>query len=590
MSRLMEAIADIWRRREYRKSSSVLTRLAHLATEGAGSTYSASLSFTLPHNQRHGAQYQISYSLTVHKRCKCVDLGECTSCYNGCALDAKDQFDFDRSRSWHADSEAILQMTQAVGRLPGLSHISISFIDDRGSSDDSSRKLDRKADDLIDRLLPVLRESLCSQGASSQLSRIELYIRAQQRRLPVLASDFLTLPGATPSLQSLKIFEYHNLHSRSISAPEDDAKSIASFLRANTSLRSLLFRLNIRSWAQILPALEIIMKPLRLSKALKHRHKQQGGDLVLQQLELELAVDDYGNAYETVKVMARVLDIAGLQFAVGEFSLSIYPFNLNFKLVMRIERGAFVELHVPRCNETGARAVEEALRLNRGPSVLSLDAHPPRVVRTILSPLIPDQNGHQANTSVSTLRLLNITSMTQISTVRLQQERLEEVANMMKSNSALDHLEVSSWYQATDPPSRRRYGLEYPQCSSNSPVVTQLQSRLRPEGNLRSFTFYGQHMGSDSAASVIAGDSTIQSFLPYIVYELPLLDADGRSSLCCVSIARVQLSQKTTMFVCEGQAASSKELTRRRWRRCSVGSTCGRTKVPHMPAHHDLVL
>jgi hypothetical protein len=587
----MEAIADIWRRREYRKSSSVLTRLAHLATDGAGSTYSASLSFTLPH--RHDAEYQISYSLTVHKRCKCVDLGECTSSYNVCALDANDQFDFHKSRSWHEDSEALLQMTQAVGRLPGLSHVSFSFIDRRGSPDDSSCKLDRKVDCPIDRLLPVLRESLCSQGASSQLCRIELYISAHRRRLPVPASDFLTLPGATPSLQSLEILEYHNLHSRNIPAPEEDAKRIASFLRANTSLRSLRFRVNIHSWKQILPVLEIIMEPLRLSKidgALKHRHKQQGGDLVLQQLELELAVGNYGNAHEAVNVMARVLDIAGLQFAVGEFSLSIYPFDGNFKLVMRIEHGAFVKLHVPTCNEIGARVVEEALRLNRGPSVLSLDAHPPRVVRTILSPLIPDQNGHQANTSVSTLRLLNITSIAQISTVELQQGRLEEVANMMKSNSALEHLEVRSWYQAMDPPSRRRYSLDCPQCSRNSPVVTQLQSRLRPEGNLRSFTFYGQHMGSDSAASVIAGDSTIQSFLPYIVYELPLLDADGRSSLCCVSIARVQLSQKTTMFVCEGQAASSKELTRRRWRRCSVGSTCGRTKVPHMPAHHDLVL
>ena len=171
-------------------------------------------------------------------------------------------------------------------------------------------------------------------------------------------------------------------------------------------------------------------------------------------------------------------------FAVRKFSLSIKTLDGVFELVMRMEHGAFVELHVPTCDEVGAAVVEEALRLNRGPSVLSLGAHPPPLVRTILSPLTRDQNGLQANTCVSTLILENIKFPSTVGTVELQEGRLEEVANMMKSNSTVEHLQVRSSLMAHI----------YPRCRRDSPVVTQLQSRLRPGGNLRSFTFYGQEL------------------------------------------------------------------------------------------------
>jgi hypothetical protein len=184
------------------------------------------------------------------------------------------------------------------------------------------------------------------------------------------------------------------------------------------------------------------------------------------------------------KDMATVLDIAGLGFAVRKFSLCIKTLDGVFELIMRMEHGAFVELPVPTCDEAGAAVVEEALRLNRGPSVLSLGAHLPPLVRTILSPLTRDQNGLQANTCVSTLILDNIKFPSTVGTVELQEGRLEEVANMMKSNSSLEHLQVRSSLLAHI----------YPQCRRDSPVVTQLQSRLRPGGNLRSFTFYGQEL------------------------------------------------------------------------------------------------
>jgi hypothetical protein len=185
--------------------------------------------------------------------------------------------------------------------------------------------------------------------------------------------------------------------------------------------------------------------------------------------------------------MATVLDIAGLGFAVRKFSLCIKTLDGVFELVMRMEHGAFVELHVLTCDEAGAAVVEEALRLNRGPSVLLLGTLRPPLVRTILSPLTRDQNGLQANICVSTLKLRNIGNPSNASTtgtVELQEGRLEEVANMMKSNSSLEHLEVINWCPTSD----------YPQCSRDSPVVTQLQNRLKAGGNLRSFTFYGQEL------------------------------------------------------------------------------------------------
>jgi hypothetical protein len=219
------------------------------------------------------------------------------------------------------------------------------------------------------------------------------------------------------------------------------------------------------------------------------RHKHLDGDLVLQELWLDLVLAGVPCiAHEAVKVLATVLDIAGLGFAVRKFSVSLYPSDRAFELVTRIEHGAFVELHVPTCDGAGAAVVEEALRLNRGPSVLSLRTLRPPLVRTILSPLTRDQNGLQANTCVSTLKLLNFNYD---STVELQEGRLEDFANMMKSNSTLEHLEVINWFPTSS----------YPQCSRDSPVVTRLQNQLRPGGNLRSFTFYGQEMAGITPSS-----------------------------------------------------------------------------------------
>jgi hypothetical protein len=97
---------------------------------------------------------------------------------------------------------------------------------------------------------------------------------------------------------------------------------------------------------------------------------------------------------------------------------------------------------------------------------------------------IPDQYRLQANTCVSTFKLLNMRGASHTDTMELQKGRLDEVANMLKSNSSLEHLEVRSSLLAHI----------YPQCRRDSPVVTQLQNRLRPGGNLRSFTFYGQEL------------------------------------------------------------------------------------------------
>ena len=74
---------------------------------------------------------------------------------------------------------------------------------------------------------------------------------------------------------------------------------------------------------------------------------------------------------------------------------------------MRMEHGALVELDVPAYGEIG-EVVEEALGLNQSLSVLSLGPLLPPVLRKFLSRLTPDQNGQQANTCVSTLKLLNI--------------------------------------------------------------------------------------------------------------------------------------------------------------------------------------
>jgi hypothetical protein len=478
----------------YKTRSSFLRRLAGLATGGADSTHSAFLHIELHDQPPHRSPGGKSFSLSVYKHCK-NRLGKSPGCPDLIVSESRcNRFEISLFRS--GDSEVLVQIVQAVGRLPRLTSVYFTFYDYRrsDSSESLSLKFDHEAECVIDRLLPVLRESLCSQGASSQLNRFQLDIKSYLRRLP--AYEFLTLPGAIPSLESLEILEIpsrHHVAGLKIPAPEDDARRIASALRTSKSLKFLRFSLQIQTWAEVLPALEIIAEPLMFTKIGDAsgcaRHKHLDGDLVLQELWLDLVLAGVPCiAHEAVKVLATVLDIAGLGFAVRKFSVSLYPSDRAFELVTRIEHGAFVELHVPTCDGAGAAVVEEALRLNRGPSVLSLRTLRPPLVRTILSPLTRDQNGLQANTCVSTLKLLNFNYD---STVELQEGRLEDFANMMKSNSTLEHLEVINWFPTSS----------YPQCSRDSPVVTRLQNQLRPGGNLRSFTFYGQEMAGITPSS-----------------------------------------------------------------------------------------
>jgi hypothetical protein len=237
-----------------------------------------------------------------------LDLIVCNSRYT---LDEYDRFS--RCLSRIGDSE-LVQIVQAVGLLPGLSSVHFSFSDHRrsDSSESLSLKVDHEADCVIDRLLPVLRESLCSQ-ASSQLKKFYLHIQSHRRRLP--ASDFLILSEAIPSLESLEILEIPSLHhlgtrQNMIPAPEDDAKRIASALRTSKSLKSLRFSLQIQAWAEVLPILEIIAEPLMLSKIGDSsgcaRHKHLDGDLVVQELGLDLVLAGVPCiAHEAVKIWQR---------------------------------------------------------------------------------------------------------------------------------------------------------------------------------------------------------------------------------------------------------------------------------------------
>ena len=90
------------------------------------------------------------------------------------------------------------------------------------------------------------------------------------------------------------------------------------------------------------------------------------------------------------------MDYASLGLSVREFLFSIKmasPHRIEHTMQFEL-----VELYVPTCSdENCAEVVEQALRLNRGLSVLSLGGPEHSVVRKILSSLIPDQNGQQAN-------------------------------------------------------------------------------------------------------------------------------------------------------------------------------------------------
>ena len=133
------------------------------------------LNIGLSDNVPRSSPFQMSFNMSTNcksrlgKSPRILDLIVCNSRYT---LDEYDRFS--RCLSRIGDSE-LVQIVQAVGLLPGLSSVHFSFSDHRrsDSSESLSLKIDHEADCVIDRLLPVLRESLCSQ-ASSQLKKFYL--------------------------------------------------------------------------------------------------------------------------------------------------------------------------------------------------------------------------------------------------------------------------------------------------------------------------------------------------------------------------------------------------------------------------------
>ena len=500
----MERIGSfLSRKREYRKNhlhnSSFLNHLANLTTDD-GSLYSADYSVRISPHYR-GIGYKIDYSLSVckspnfHTWCR-PDVPPST-CLDPTAYAERHWLSLYRSQYRIGDSEFPLQIAEALGRMPGLVQVRFFLHNVRYNG---SVELD-----YTERLVPVFLEAICSPRSSSKVKRIVIRSEGAVPNGRWLGEfDFLTLAEAIPGLEMLDVVNHPSYRSKLYDV-ERIAKRLGLFLRTNKSLKSLcLGEFCGLSWAQILSALEILTVS-RINALGSTEQEQLDGNMALEKLQLTVGLDwgvDF-TAHEVMSIMEMVMDNADLKFAVGEFSLSIMASQCQ--LIMRVKHGVLVELDIPICDEVrDATLVAVVLRLNRGPSVLSLGSLPPYVVRKILSPLISNQRGQQANTYVTTLRLLGYRT----------EEDLEEVAYMMETNSTVEHLVVTNpWQMDSYVKHSVHYGRSMyihdspnPEWSRN---VARLRERLRPGGTLRSFTFFGMelHKCPNPTASVTAGTS-----------------------------------------------------------------------------------